>query len=66
MAKDYGEVLNTVRGQRCPDCRAHSAMTIHPEHRVYAGCGHSFPLPPIGITNPRRKRTSAKPKGVIK
>lgn len=61
----YGKRLNTVRGTRCRECGADASMTVHPEHAVYHPCGCSFPLPPIGITDPRRKRT-VKAKGAAK
>lgn len=66
MARDYGEVLNTVQGVRCPKCGRPASMTVHLEDRVYHPCGHHYELPPIGITNPRRKRTDAESKGAAK
>jgi hypothetical protein len=62
----YGPRLNTVTSMVCPECHRMQRMTVHPEHRVYQLCKHAFPLPPIGITNPRRKRTAAEPKGATK
>lgn len=44
---DFGEILNTVQGVKCPKCRKRASMTVHPGHRVYRPCGCSYELPPL-------------------
>jgi ribosomal protein S27AE len=61
VTKDYGEVLNTIKGVRCPKCGRSASMTVHAEDRVYHPCGHHYDLPPIGVTScyGRERRTAS-------